>query len=133
MSALHLPSAFAGAALLGLLAASQGPVVRSHGQLVALTPEQQEILSHMSIVYMSDGQGGMNKTIRFTGTNVQIVNGLGATNGNPANPYASVTGTAANGLGNLIIGYNEFSTVPVGLRTGSHNLAVGIGNTYTSF
>ncbi len=49
-----------------------------------LTEEQREILSHMSIVELpmgGDEQGndlGTAKTIRFTGVNVQVVNGLGA-------------------------------------------------------
>lgn len=55
--------------------------------------------------------------VRFTGVNVQIVNGTGSTYGN----------TNANGLGNLIIGYNaqyeeEEDQVD---RSGSHNLVVG--------
>ncbi len=68
-----------------------------------LTPEQEEILSHMSIEFLDDGQGGMAKTIRFTRVNVQIVNGLGTTNGLPgddANPIG-----ITNGVGNLVIGY----------------------------
>jgi len=55
--------------------------------LNALTPEQAEILSHMSIEYLDDGQGGMVKTIRLTGANFQVVNGLGAT--------ATVNGTGS--------------------------------------
>ena len=31
-----------------------------------LTPEQEEILSHMSIEFLDDGQGGTVKTIRFS-------------------------------------------------------------------
>ena len=69
----------------------------------------------------------------FDGCNVHIVSGSGATNG------------AVNGLGNLIIGYNEdgASICPVceppaghpGPRQigGSHNLVVGPGHSYTSY
>ena len=43
----------------------------SHQQASAfensLTPEQLEILSHLSIVQLDDGQGGTVKTIRLTG------------------------------------------------------------------
>lgn len=70
-------------------------------------------------------------TVRFTGVNVQIVNGLNATNGNPANPI-SPTGVV-NGLGNLIIGYNELGNSQGETRSGSHNLVLGVRNTYTSF
>ena len=67
---------------------------------IGLTPEQSEILSHMEIVYLQDGQGGQAKTIRITGVNVQIVNGLGATNGNPKRPsYVPALGSAARRAG----------------------------------
>ncbi len=94
-----------------------------------LTPEHEEILSHMSIEYLDDGLGGTNKTIRFTGVNVQVVNGLGATNGNPADP-AAPAGTV-NGLGNLIVGYNEAEGSQD--RTGSHNVVTGTLHDYSSF
>ena len=61
-----------------------------------------------------DGQ----PTLRFTGVNVQVVDGSGNTAG------------AINGLGNLIVGYNENSSAT---RTGSHNLVVGMNNSYTSY
>ena len=76
----------------------QIPACQHDGWLPALlprlTPEQAEILGHISIVYLDDGQGGQAKTIRLTGVNVQVVNGLDDT-------------TATNGLGNLIVGYHE--------------------------
>lgn len=82
------------------------------------------------------------ETARFTAVNVQIVNGLNDT-------------MTTNGLGNLTVGYNEsldgqipFCSQPafsdqatcaanggtwaVGQRTGSHNLVVGIANSYTN-
>ena len=59
-------------------------------------------------------------TVVFSNTNVQITNGLGVTN-------------AVNGVGNLIIGYNE---KPAGFltqeRAGSHNLVIGRGHRYSS-
>jgi hypothetical protein len=55
------------------------------------------------------------------GVNVHVRSGSGSTTG------------AANGRGNLIIGYNEPKTTPpVSVRTGSHNLVLGVGNSYTS-
>ena len=44
-----------------------------------LTPEEAEILSYMSVVELSDGQGGVCKAIRISSVNLQIVNGLGST------------------------------------------------------
>ncbi len=59
--------------------------------------------------------------IYFTGANVHIQNGTGS----------SLSGTAVNGLGNLIVGYDEerFSNSQ---KTGSHNLVVGPYHNYTS-
>jgi hypothetical protein len=54
-----------------------------------------------------------------TGMNVQIVDGTGNTDGEP------------NGLGNLIIGYNEATQGQT--RTGSHNLVIGREHAYQSY
>jgi hypothetical protein len=59
-----------------------------------LTAEQQEILSHLSIVNLPDGRGGAAKTIRLSGVNLQVVNGQDATE-------------TTNALGNLLVGYQE--------------------------
>jgi hypothetical protein len=98
-----------------------------------LSPEQLEILDHLSLVYLDDGQGGFTKTIRISGVNLQLVSGLGATNGNPSDPGSVAAGeTRSNGLGNLIVGYNE---APAGGfdRTGSHFVVLGRGGSYSSF
>jgi len=81
---------------------------------------QEEILSHMSIVFLDDGMGNMIKTIRITGVNVQVVNGMDDT-------------ATTNGAGNLIIGYNEDPPEGVENRSGSHNLVVGIDHTFNSY
>jgi len=82
-------------------------------------------------------------TLQFSGINVQVVSGSGATSG------------AVNGKGNLIVGYNEsgFCTgsfinpnpcntnadCPVGgtctpvAKSGSHNLVIGQSNAYSSY
>src|SRR5215470_5571758 len=67
----------------------------------------------------------------ITGANLRIVNGLGTTE-------------TTNGLGNLIVGYNELrrddpichsSTDPAcrDTRTGSHNVVVGLEQNFSSF
>ena len=66
----------------------------------------------------------------FDGCNVHVRSGSGATDGNVG------AGPTVNGLGNLIIGYNEESPPsfpPVAVRTGSHNLVVGPRHTYSSY
>lgn len=55
----------------------------------------------------------------FEGCNVIVRSGSGSTNGTP------------NGLGNLIIGYDENDGSDE--KTGSHNLVIGQNHTYTSF
>ncbi|MGE3538008.1 MAG: hypothetical protein AB7N91_11325 [Candidatus Tectimicrobiota bacterium] len=58
--------------------------------------------------------------VLFDGCNVYIRSGSGQTEG------------AVNGLGNLIIGYNEASGDNI-QRTGSHNLVIGPDHAYASF
>lgn len=58
--------------------------------------------------------------IHFSGVNLHVDNGTGSTNG------------AVNGLGNLIVGYNEPRTGD-NVRTGSHNIVVGRQHNYSSF
>ena len=93
----------------------------------------RDVLPHLSVVFLEDGNGETRKTVRFSEVNLQLVNGLGATNGNPLEPNAaSAALTETNGLGNLIVGYNEASDTP-GLRTGSHNVICGAGNDFSGF
>lgn len=102
------------------------PAACAQGQL---DPSQlgllTELFQHVSIEQLDDGQGGTSKTVRLTGVNLQVVNGLGATNGNPTNPSIDSPVDATNGLGNLIVGYNEFLNGGSNDRTGSHNIISG--------
>jgi trimeric autotransporter adhesin len=63
---------------------------------------------------------GGRDTLRFSGMNLQVVSGTGATDGTP------------NGLGNVIIGYNA-QRDPAAERSGSHTLVVGDQHEWTSF
>jgi hypothetical protein len=66
---------------------------------------------------------GISRTgndIYINKANVHITSGSGKTDG------------AVNGLGNLIIGYNEKTGVG-DIRTGSHNLVLGKNNNYNSY
>ncbi len=61
----------------------------------------------------------------FEGCNVHIRSGSGRTDDGG--------GPTLRGLGNLIIGYNEKDVNFPEIRTGSHNLILGIGNGYASY
>lgn len=92
-------------------------------------------MSYMSLVDMPDGSGGLNKTLRISGINVQLVNGLGATNGLPGNPNEVDTAQIqVNGAGNLIVGYGELiGSMPQRTRLGSHTISVGVDNGFAKF
>jgi hypothetical protein len=65
----------------------------------------------------------------FDGCNVHIRSGSGSTEGITAGV------PTVNGLGNLIVGYNDDPDpfYPPAVRTGSHNLVVGPAHTYSSY
>jgi hypothetical protein len=90
------------------------------------------LAEHVTVEYVDDHAGGLAKTLRFTGVNVQIVNGLDATNGDPSSPFATRGGVQTNSVGNLILGYNE-SSPRRSPRTGSHNFVVGPDHGFESF
>lgn len=127
------------AALEAALAAQQATIANLQSALAAVQGNS---------VLTLDGKLGLGTengyaTARFTGVNVQIVNGLGG------------TGTI-NGLGNLTIGYNEQLAGQLEFcsdgafdnqtaceengaiwasnqRTGSHNLVLGRANAYSQY
>ncbi len=82
--------------------------------------ELEELLAGVTRQDDFEGLEGYD-TLRFSGMNVQIVNGTGTTGGD------------TNGLGNLIVGYNELRVAGFDDRSGSHYAVIGRGNNYTSF
>lgn len=62
----------------------------------------------------------VGNNVYFTGCNVHVRSGSGATDG------------TVNGLGNLIVGYNE-DFGPSSPRTGSHNVVIGYDHSYTYY
>jgi trimeric autotransporter adhesin len=75
----------------------------------------ERTLTHVSSV---TADGGRPEVV-ITGANLRIVNGLRGT-------------ATANGLGNLLVGYNE-PRQGANERTGSHNVVVGQGHNFSSF
>lgn len=116
-------------ACVGWLVANSGSAVSSER---ALLIRAKALLRFVELREVPDASGIMQPTIIVRGANLQLVSGLGATNGNPAD-RGSVESSEVrtNGLGNLIVGYNEPG--PGSDRTGSHNIVVGFDQDYSSF
>lgn len=89
---------------------------------LAATSDLEDRLEALEMLLAcAQSEAGVNPAINdivFDGCNVHVRSGSGATDG------------TLNGLGNLIVGYNEdFADV----RSGSHNLIVGSQHSYTSY
>ncbi|MHC4202442.1 MAG: hypothetical protein ACYSU0_20820, partial [Planctomycetota bacterium] len=67
----------------------------------------------------------------FTGVNVHVRSGSGATDGD-ASGFGNGSPTV-NALGNLIVGYDELRGGGMDDKTGSHNLVVGPRHNYPSY
>ena len=87
------------------------------GKLSGLSEAEIKTLDEV-LPYLKFVKEGVDKkpTIQFSGVNLQVING-------------SKSESVSNGTGNLIIGYDEAP----GTQTGSHNLLLGTGNSYTSY
>jgi hypothetical protein len=73
-----------------------------------------------TLTHVTSATGGEGlPEVRITGANLRLVNGLRAT-------------ATANGLGNLLVGYNE-PRQGGNVETGSHNIVVGQGHNFSSF
>ena len=97
----------------------------SHGDSYYTKAEVDAIVSGLQttidqLTTLLAGVTRAGSDITFSGVNVHIVNGTGTTDG------------AVNGLGNLVVGYNELRGFADD-RTGSHNMVVGMGLNYSSY
>jgi hypothetical protein len=72
-------------------------------------------------------------TLVLTGANLQIVNGLSRTD--CVDEEGEPMPNCPNGLGNLIMGYNELRRESEGpnIRTGSHNVVVGMEQNFSRY
>jgi hypothetical protein len=89
----------------------------------------QKIFTHITIA--KDDAGRLE--IILSGVNLRIVNGLGSTD--CIDEQGSPIPDCPNGLGNLIVGYNEPRVPEVGenIRTGAHNVVVGQEHNFSRF
>lgn len=102
--------------LLGRVTTLEGDVATLQASTVPAQVAQLST-SVSSLESLLAGVSRAGTTLKFSGMNVQILSGSGSTDG------------PVNGLGNLLIGYNESP----GTQTGSNNLVLGDGQTFTSY
>ena len=122
------PAASAQAAVFLCVPTTAGAAVTSGGadgascgtskpvELPESRADQKTLLSILPYLSFNPTGVGGKPTVQVKGANLQILNGAGTT-------------SAANGAGNLILGYNENA----GTQTGSHSFVSGRGNSFSSF
>ena len=117
----------ANAALQVALNAAKADISTMNVKVAALDTKAADIIPGLGKYLKVDTStvvGGVTKPdILFTGANVHVRSGSGATNDHGA----------LTGLGNLIIGYNENTPTPTLVRTGSHNLLGGSMQSFSSY
>jgi hypothetical protein len=102
--------------------------------LAAALQQAQEILQYVR-VETEEIRGVTGPHWIIEGVNIHVQSGSGGTHDgcghrDPSYPNCEIL----TGLGNLIIGYNEYDSLhPSEVRTGSHNLVVGESHTFSSF
>jgi hypothetical protein len=82
--------------------------------------EENSVLKLNNFLTLDTDESGYERAL-FTGINVQIISGSGKTD------------AGTNGLGNLIVGYNESYYERPNDHSGSHNIITGIYNNYLSY
>src|SRR5262249_41717023 len=102
---------------LGVLGFVALPLASVKAQVGATLEQRVEELEY-KLAHVTSGPDN----ITINGANLNIVNGLGATD-------------TVNGRGNLIVGYNEHRPSPpfTNTRAGSHNVIVGTQHNFSSF
>jgi len=119
------------AALFAAEGASAGVVQDQQTQIDDLLARVETLESqNAAMAALLSGVSRNGSTLVLTAMNLQIVNGLGSTDGDFG------FGPTANGLGNLIVGYDEVTdgcTDDCELKTGSHSIIVGPRHEYTSY
>ena len=102
--------------VLTQLLTTQAELLTTQTELQQTIAEQQAYIAQLQQhVSVSD------ETVLISGANLQVVSGEGNTD------------APVNGTGNIIIGYDEDSFSGTSDKSGSHNLVVGYGHTYSSF
>ena len=108
-------------ALEGQLSAALDLIAELQTAVAALDPNGELVdLANYVTVDDSTINGLAGPHVIFHDANVHVQNGTGY-------------GWDTNGLGNLVLGYNEIVVADPANRTGSHNLIIGYGHEYISY
>jgi hypothetical protein len=110
----------ANAALTAKIASTDTSVTALKARAAALEAAPVMGLNPFVSVSADATNGVAGPHVFFTGVNLHLRSGAGETD-------------QANGLGNLIIGYDEMLGSTEASRTGSHNIVLGHGNKFSSF
>jgi len=92
---------------------TRSELATTQAELAAI--KSNTVLGLDGLLQLTQDANGFN-TVLFSGANVQVINGNGATD-------------SSNGLGNIVIGYNKSNEVFID-RNGSHNIILGDEQTY---
>lgn len=103
-----------------LIAGLQAQITALATRVTALENNPALALGSYVSVTSATVNGAPGPNLVVTGANLHILNGTGT------------TGETINGLGNLIVGYNELRG-SADDRTGSHNIVVGTEHNYSAF
>lgn len=129
----NLPSGNPNAQLQAEVAALQTQVNAQQAQISSLQNQLAAVQNNKALAlgpYVSVDSGKENGVngphIIFSGANIHIVSGSGATDDHRLN------GGTPTGLGNLFIGYDELDVNQVPDRGGSHNLVIGRFSQFSS-
>ena len=90
------------------------------GSYASLSGAPDALLSMVNDLSSYVSVDTVNHSIVMSGVNLQVVDGSAST----------VCSGSCNGLGNVVVGYDEGSTAN---KSGSHNLVVGSNHTYISY
>jgi hypothetical protein len=110
-----------GAGATKLTVSPESQVTTLTSEVNTLTGEVKTLKSQVSslkqtLVGVSHTTVNGEPTLLLSGENLQVVNGTGSEE-------------TTNGVGNVIVGYNETP----GIQTGSHNLVIGNGQSFSSY
>ena len=103
----------------GVISGLQSTISGQASTIAALQTQADASSTITNLFTLSDGYG-TGTELTLSGENLHIVNGEGATD-------------TINGLGNLILGYNDSNSSLTAFNVGSHNLVLGRANLYASY